>query len=110
MLKIKIMNKVKPLLFSFNLSLTSFFFIIILFFFISSTYSYSQEKFKIVLDAGHGGKDPGRPNKNGIKEKNIVLNIALLLGKKLEKLVQKASKIVCQKPSNMRSQSHLGPK
>ena len=84
MLKIKIMNKVKPLLFSFNLSLTSFFFIIILFFFISSTYSYSQEKFKIVLDAGHGGKDPGRPNKNGIKEKNIVLNIALLLGKKLE--------------------------
>ena len=78
------MNKVKPILFSFNLSLTCFFFIIILFFFIPPINSYSQEKFKIVLDAGHGGKDPGRPNKNGIKEKNIVLNIALLLGKKLE--------------------------
>ena len=78
------MNKVKPILFSFNLSLTCFFFIIILFFFMLPINSYSQEKFKIVLDAGHGGKDPGRPNKNGIKEKNIVLNIALLLGKKLE--------------------------
>jgi N-acetylmuramoyl-L-alanine amidase len=78
------MNKVKPILFSFNLSLTCFFFIIILFFFTPSINSYSQEKFKIVLDAGHGGKDPGRPNKNGIKEKNIVLNIALLLGKRLE--------------------------
>ena len=84
MLKIKIMDKVKPILFSFNLSLTWFFLIVILFFFTPSSYSHSQEKFKIVLDAGHGGKDPGRPNKNGIKEKNIVLNIALLLGKKLE--------------------------
>ena len=45
---------------------------------------YSQERFKIVIDAGHGGKDPGRPNKSGIKEKNIVLKIALDLGKKLE--------------------------
>ena len=78
------MNKVKPIPFSFNLSLTCLFSIIILFLFFSSFNSFSQEKFKIVLDAGHGGKDPGRPNKNGIKEKNIVLNIALLLGKKLE--------------------------
>ena len=45
---------------------------------------YSQERFKIVIDAGHGGKDPGRPNKSGIKEKDIVLKIALDLGKKLE--------------------------
>ena len=44
----------------------------------------SQERFKIVIDAGHGGKDPGRPNKSGIKEKDIVLKIALYLGKKLE--------------------------
>jgi len=44
----------------------------------------SQKPFKIVIDAGHGGKDPGRPNKSGIKEKDIVLNIALDLGKKLK--------------------------
>ena len=43
-----------------------------------------NEKFTVVLDAGHGGKDPGRPNKSGIKEKDIVLKIALDLGKKLE--------------------------
>ena len=45
---------------------------------------YSQDRFKVVIDAGHGGKDPGRPNKSGIKEKDIVLKIALDLGKKLE--------------------------
>ena len=45
----------------------------------------SQEKFKIVIDAGHGGKDPGRPNRNGIIEKNIVLNLALNLGRELKK-------------------------
>ncbi|MBT04134.1 MAG: N-acetylmuramoyl-L-alanine amidase [Crocinitomicaceae bacterium] len=46
--------------------------------------SFAQKPFKIVIDAGHGGKDPGRPNKSGIKEKDIVLNIALDLGKKLK--------------------------
>ena len=44
----------------------------------------SQNKFKVVIDAGHGGKDPGRPNQSGIKEKDIVLKIALDLGNKLE--------------------------
>ena len=46
--------------------------------------TFGQKPFKIVIDAGHGGKDPGRPNKSGIKEKDIVLKIALDLGKKLE--------------------------
>ena len=44
----------------------------------------AQKPFKIVIDAGHGGKDPGRPNKSGIKEKDILLNIALDLGAKLQ--------------------------
>lgn len=39
----------------------------------------------IVLDAGHGGKDPGAPGHWGnLHEKDIVLDIALRLGKLLE--------------------------
>tara|TARA_Y100000766_G_scaffold19045_1_gene13381 strand:- start:4 stop:1080 length:1077 start_codon:yes stop_codon:yes gene_type:complete len=69
----------------FNHSLTAYLFIIT-FLLISGFINeiYSQNPFKIVIDAGHGGKDPGRPNKSGIKEKDIVLKIALDLGKKLE--------------------------
>ncbi len=47
---------------------------------------YSQNlnnNFVVVLDAGHGGKDPGNTG-NGYYEKNISLNIALAIGKKLE--------------------------
>ena len=69
----------------FNLSLTACVVLITFLLLPTSTIEiYSQERFKIVIDAGHGGKDPGRPNKSGIKEKDIVLKIALDLGKKLE--------------------------
>src|SRR5690554_1247245 len=43
-----------------------------------------QEKFKVVLDAGHGGKDPGAIG-NGVKEKDITLAVTLKVGKILEK-------------------------
>ena len=49
---------------------------------------FSQSKsdvFTVVLDAGHGGKDPGNRG-NGYYEKNIALSIALKVGKELEKL------------------------
>jgi N-acetylmuramoyl-L-alanine amidase len=46
---------------------------------------YAQDNFTVVLDAGHGGKDPGRPAKNYI-EKDIALNIVLKLGAKLKTL------------------------
>jgi N-acetylmuramoyl-L-alanine amidase len=39
----------------------------------------------IILDAGHGGKDPGARGWNGNYEKNIALAITLKLGKELEK-------------------------
>lgn len=38
----------------------------------------------VVLDAGHGGHDPGNMG-NGYKEKEIALNIILSVGKQLEK-------------------------
>ncbi len=44
----------------------------------------NADKFVVVLDAGHGGHDPGNLG-NGYKEKNIALNIVLEVGKELEK-------------------------
>jgi N-acetylmuramoyl-L-alanine amidase len=41
----------------------------------------------IILDAGHGGKDPGARGWNGNYEKNIALAITLKLGKELEKKI-----------------------
>jgi N-acetylmuramoyl-L-alanine amidase len=38
---------------------------------------------RIVIDAGHGGKDPGAIGRNGIKEKDIVLKLAKLVAKKV---------------------------
>lgn len=39
----------------------------------------------IVIDPGHGGKDPGAQSRNGAKEKNVVLIMAKLLKTDLEK-------------------------
>lgn len=43
-----------------------------------------DDKFVVVLDAGHGGHDSGNLG-NGYKEKNIALNVTLEVGKELEK-------------------------
>jgi N-acetylmuramoyl-L-alanine amidase len=40
---------------------------------------------KIVVDAGHGGHDTGTIGPNGLQEKDLVLDVALKLGKLLEK-------------------------
>ncbi len=44
----------------------------------------SEKKWIIVIDPGHGGRDPGALGSNGSKEKNINLAIALKAGEYLE--------------------------
>ncbi|WP_396180852.1 N-acetylmuramoyl-L-alanine amidase [Flavobacterium sp.] len=58
--------------------------ILVTIFIFLSVFSLAQEKkFKVVLDAGHGGKDPGAA-KNGCIEKLIALDVVLRIGKILE--------------------------
>ncbi|WP_242086918.1 N-acetylmuramoyl-L-alanine amidase family protein [Aestuariivivens sediminis] len=62
-----------------------FFVIALTFFsFISANARSQDHKFVVVLDAGHGGNDPGNIG-NGFKEKDIALKIVLMVGKELEK-------------------------
>lgn len=42
--------------------------------------SQSKQKFKVVLDAGHGGKDFGAI-KNGLREKDVALDVVLKVGR-----------------------------
>ena len=66
-----------------NLLLRKFFFVIIFLYGFSYAQS-SDDLFTVVLDAGHGGKDPGNRG-NGYYEKHIALNIALGVGEILKK-------------------------
>jgi len=52
--------------------------------FSQNTIAQNNKKFKVVLDAGHGGKDPGA-QKFGLNEKNVALDVSLLVGKMLNK-------------------------
>ncbi|MCB0448376.1 MAG: N-acetylmuramoyl-L-alanine amidase [Gelidibacter sp.] len=63
-------------------------FVVVIFTFsLTSAYALqnNKEKFIVVLDAGHGGKDPGKNSKYGYKEKDIALKVVLAVGKELEK-------------------------
>jgi len=40
---------------------------------------------KVVIDPGHGGKDPGAISRSGIYEKNVILDVSKRLKKELEK-------------------------
>ena len=59
-----------------------FFFLLSLFPFLENT--AQEKKYTVVLDAGHGGRDPGNIG-NGYREKNIVLKVVTAVGKELEK-------------------------
>jgi len=54
------------------------------------------KKYKVVLDAGHGGKDPGTHGKN-LNEKDVVLPVTLLVGKYLETLTDNIEVIYTRK-------------
>ena len=60
---------------------------IIVFLWLNPNTIIAQETFKVVLDAGHGGEDPGNLGapKTKYLEKDIVLDIVLKVGKLLEK-------------------------
>ena len=75
------MNIVQPVR---NIGFTVLFTAIIL---LNSSSTHVTHEFKIrtiVIDAGHGGKDPGTHG-NSLKEKSLVLKIALKLGSYIEK-------------------------
>lgn len=62
-------------------------YLLLSFIFLLTAHSFAQkrtDKFVVVLDAGHGGKDPGNLG-SGLKEKDIVLSIILKIGESLEK-------------------------
>jgi N-acetylmuramoyl-L-alanine amidase len=63
------------------LSLIIVFFI---YFIPNTSFSQQMKPFKVVLDAGHGGKDSGAYS-FGLMEKDVALNVSLLVGKLLEK-------------------------
>ncbi len=60
-------------------------------------YAQNKKSFTVVLDAGHGGKDPGNRGNNYF-EKKIVLNIALKTGELLKK--EKGVKVVYTRKSD----------
>ena len=64
-------------------SLNSKTFLSVLFLCISISITAQNTKFKVVLDAGHGGKDIGATY-HGYAEKKIALNTVLKVGKILE--------------------------
>ena len=70
---------------------TNIFYILVFFSAIVFNNAYAKtdppgnQKFVVVLDAGHGGHDPGKTTKSGLREKDIALKITLDVGRELEK-------------------------
>ena len=57
---------------------------------------YNPDEWVIVIDAGHGGRDPGSLGRNS-KEKDIALTIALKTGKYIEDLIEGVKVIYTRK-------------
>jgi N-acetylmuramoyl-L-alanine amidase len=63
--------------------LTTFILCLLLLAIVPTASTWAAGTFTLVLDAGHGGKDPGALGKTG-KEKNINLAVALAVGQLVE--------------------------
>jgi N-acetylmuramoyl-L-alanine amidase len=73
-----------------NLNFKILFSIFLFNFSLNSFYCQENSKLKVVLDAGHGGEDPGAVNKKlGLKEKDIALEVCL----RAEKILSKNNEI-----------------
>ena len=49
-----------------------------------NTTKQTQNKYVVIIDPGHGGKDPGCIGKNGTREKDVVLSVGKKLKAKLD--------------------------
>ena len=67
-----------------NIIKRKFLFLLFFFFIGNSASIYAQKEYVVVLDAGHGGRDPGNLG-NGFKEKSIALKVVLRVGEQLKK-------------------------
>lgn len=82
-----------------NFKINKSFLIVLISLLISSiVFSQSNKKFTIILDAGHGGKDPGNTY-HGFKEKEIALKTTLKVGKLLED--DKSIKVIYTRTSDV---------
>ena len=61
-----------------------------------TTQAQASKAFTLVLDAGHGGKDPGALGKKG-KEKNINLAVTLAVGKLVEQNLKEVKVVYTRK-------------
>ena len=46
----------------------------------------AAQDFHVMIDPGHGGEDPGAVNRDGVKEKHVVLDIAKRLGRRISQI------------------------
>ena len=61
-------------------------YLLTLFSILISTITLSAKDFTVVIDAGHGGKDPGAISANKkLYEKDVTLKVALMVGESIEK-------------------------
>ena len=79
------MNLLHSLKITFKIEQIFYLLLIFQLFGFSSVVNAQDKIFTVVLDAGHGGKDPGKVGYKKYKEKDIALDIVLRIGKNLKK-------------------------